>query len=95
MAQTRSLAELQINALNTATKVGAFGISGTAAVTNGTNNQYSVTSTGELEAVVNDMKWPGGDAKVDIYAYAPYQSNWTYNSANSFSVSTDQSDDAG
>lgn len=95
VAQTRSLAELQTNALNTATKVGAFGISGTAAVTNGTNNQYSVTSTGELEAVVNDMKWPGGDAKVDIYAYAPYQSSWAVNSANSFSVSTDQSSNAG
>lgn len=95
VAQTRSLAELQTNALNTATKVGAFGISGTAAVTNGTNNQYSVTSTGELEAVVNDMKWPKSDATVNIYAYAPYQSNWAVNSANSFSVATDQSTDAG
>ena len=95
VAQTRSLDELQTDALNTATKVGAFGISGSAAVTNGNNNQYNVTSNGELEAVANDMKWPGGDAKVDIYAYAPYQSNWTYNSANSFSLSTDQSDDEG
>lgn len=38
VAQTRSLDELQTNALNTATKVGTFGISGSAAVTNGTNN---------------------------------------------------------
>lgn len=96
VAQTRSLTELQTNALNTATKVGAFGISGSAAVTNGTNNQYNVTSTGELEAVANDMKWPSDPtAKVDIFAYAPYQSSWAANSANSFSVSTDQSTDAG
>lgn len=95
VAQTRSLTELQTNALNTATKVGAFGISGSAAVTNGTNNQYNVTSTGELEAVANDMKWPKSDATVNIYAYAPYQSSWAANSANSFSVSTDQSTDAG
>ena len=96
VAQTRTLTELQTNALNTATKVGTFGISGSAAVTNGTNNQYNVTSTGELEAVVNDMKWPSDPtAKVDIFAYAPYQSSWAANSANSFSVSTDQSTDAG
>lgn len=95
VAQTRSLDELQTNALNTATKVGAFGISGSTAVTNGTNNQYNVTSTGELEAVTSDMKWPGGDATVDIYAYAPYQSGWAVNSANSFSVSTDQSSNTG
>ena len=95
VAQTRTLTELQTNALNTATKVGAFGISGSAAVTNGTNNQYSVTSTGELQAITNDMKWPGGDATVDFYAYAPYQSSWEVNSANSFSVSTDQSTEAG
>lgn len=96
VAQTRSLTELQTNALNTATKVGTFGISGSAAVTNGTNNQYNVTSTGELEAVANDMKWPSDPtAKVDIFAYAPYQSSWAANSANSFSVSTDQSTDAG
>ena len=93
---TRSVTELQTNALNTATKVGTFGISGSAAVTNGINNQYNVTSTGELEAVTNDMKWPSDPtAKVDIFAYAPYQNSWAANSANSFSVLTDQSTDAG
>ena len=93
---TRSVTELQTNALNTATKVGTFGISGSAAVTNGINNQYNVTSTGELEAVANDMKWPSDPtAKVDIFAYAPYQNSWAANSANSFSVLTDQSTDAG
>lgn len=96
VAQTRAASELQTNALNTATKVGVFGISGDAAVTNGDNNQYSVTETGDLEAVDKDMKWPSDEsAKVDIYAYAPYQSGWTYSGANTFSVAADQSTDAG
>ena len=41
---TRSATELQTNALSTDVKVGAFGISGTEAVTNGTNNQYTVNA---------------------------------------------------
>ena len=97
VAQTRAASELQTNALNTATKVGVFGINGTSAVTNGGNNQYSVTATGDLTADDKEMKWPvDGTAKVDIYAYAPYQSGWTaYDAANAFSVSADQSSDAG
>ena len=97
VAQTRAASELQTNALNTATKVGVFGINGTSAVTNGENNQYSVTATGDLTADDKEMKWPvDGTAKVDIYAYAPYQSGWTaYDAANAFSVSADQSTDAG
>ena len=97
VAKTRAASELQTNALNTATKVGVFGINGTSAVTNGGNNQYSVTATGDLTADDKEMKWPvDGTAKVDIYAYAPYQSGWTaYDAANAFSVSADQSTDAG
>lgn len=92
---TRSATELQTNALSTDVKVGAFGISGTEAVTNGTNNQYTVNADKTLLATDN-MKWPtDASAKVNIYAYAPYNSNWTYNAANSFTVSTDQSTDAG
>ena len=97
VSKTRAASELQTNALNTATKVGVFGINGTTAVTNGGNNQYSVTETGDLTADDKEMKWPvDGTAKVDIYAYAPYQSGWTaYDEANAFSVSADQSSDAG
>lgn len=92
---TRSATELQTNALSTDVKVGAFGISGTEAVTNGTNNQYTVNADKTLSATDN-MKWPtDASAKVNIYAYAPYNNNWTYNAANSFTVSTDQSTDAG
>ncbi len=92
---TRSATELQTNALSTDVKVGAFGISGTDIVTNGNNNQYTVNADKTLSAT-NNMKWPtDASAKVNIYAYAPYQSSWTYNAANSFTVSTDQSTDAG
>lgn len=96
MAQTRAASELQTTAVSTSVKVGAFGISGTTAITNGNNNEYTVESNGSLSA--NEaMAWPSeANAKVSIYAYAPYQSGWSsYNSANAFSVATDQSSDAG
>ena len=94
MQTMRAASELQTNALSTSVKVGAFGVSGSATVTNGDNNEYSVSSTGTLSAT-NNMTWPSdASAKVSIYAYAPYQSGWSYNSANAFSVKTDQSSDA-
>lgn len=94
METMRAASELQTNALSTSVKVGAFGVSGSATITNGNNNQYTVGTTGNLTAT-NEMAWPSdASAKVNIYAYAPYQSNWTYNSANAFSVQTDQSSDA-
>lgn len=94
METMRAASELQTNALSTSVKVGAFGVSGSATITNGNNNEYTVGTNGTLTAT-NEMAWPSdASAKVNIYAYAPYQSNWTYNSANAFSVQTDQSSDA-
>lgn len=94
METMRAANELQTNALSTDVKVGAFGVSGSATITNGNNNEYTVGSTGTLTAT-NEMAWPSNtSAKVNIYAYAPYQSGWTYNSANAFAVKTDQSSDA-
>ena len=91
MQTMRAASELQTDELSTSVKVGAFGVSGSATVTNGDNNEYTVGSTGTLSAT-NDMTWPSdASAKVSIYAYAPYQSGWSYNSANVFSVKTDQS----
>ena len=96
VATTRSATELQTNAVSTDVVVGAFGVAGTTAVTNGANNQYAVQASGALKAKGKEMKWPKNTTnKVDIYAYAPYNKDWTYNAANSFSVSTDQSTDAG
>ncbi|MBQ8456667.1 MAG: fimbrillin family protein [Prevotella sp.] len=94
METMRAANELQTNAINTSVKVGAFGVSGSATITNGNNNEYTVESTGSLTAT-NEMAWPSNtSAKVNIYAYAPYQSNWAYNSANAFAVNTDQSSNA-
>lgn len=96
MGTTRSVSELQTNAVNTGVIVGVFGVAGTANVTNGNNNQYDVQTSGALKSRGKEMKWPKNTTnKVDIYAYAPYNKDWTYNAANSFSVSTDQSTDAG
>ena len=90
---TRAASELQTTALNTSVKVGAFGVTGTSTISNGNNNQYTVESDATLSATAN-MKWPDATSTVNIYAYAPYQEGWAYNTANSFSVKTDQSADA-
>ena len=94
--QTRTMTELQTNQLNTSVRVGGFGVSGGATVKYGNNNQYHVQNSGALKAKSKEMIWPQDDgAKVDIYAYAPYQKGWTYDGDNSFSVSTDQTTDEG
>lgn len=63
-----------------------------AALTNGNNEQYTVNGSGNLapKTAANTMTWPDG-ATLDFYAYAPYNSGYSYNAANSFSVQTDQS----
>ncbi len=89
----RTAADPQTTQLNTAVKVGAFGVSGNATITNGNNNQYSVETNGNLTTTA-EMTWPT-EGSVSIYAYAPYQSGWTYNTANAFAVATNQTDAAG
>lgn len=90
---TRSTSDPQSTQLSTNVTVGAFGVCGTTLVTNGNNNQYAVEANGNLTATT-EMVWPAtGD--VNIYAYAPYQSGWAYNTDNAFTVATDQSTDAG
>lgn len=89
----RGTSDPQTTQLNTAVKVGAFGVTGSTLITNGNNNQYSVAANGDLSATT-EMAWPT-EGNVNIYAYAPYQENWTYNTANTFSVSTNQATDAG
>ncbi|MBR1556340.1 MAG: fimbrillin family protein [Prevotella sp.] len=97
LAKTRTTGELQTTALSTSVKVGVFGVSGNTTILNGNNNLYNVATDASLTANAADMARPAGTSdKVDIYAYAPYQNEWTsYDAANSFSVSTDQSTDAG
>lgn len=73
----------------------AINQTGSAALTNGNNEQYSVDGSGNLTPKTSDntMTWPDG-ATLDFYAYAPYNSNYSYNAANTFSVQTDQSTEA-
>lgn len=91
MKGMRSTSDPQTTALNTENKVGVFVTSGTSSITNGDNNQHSVESTGAL-STSNPMTYP--DGSVNIYAYAPYQESWGVNTANTFSVKSDQSTDA-
>lgn len=96
VGETRTASELQTDAVSTSVTVGTFGVSAGTLVTNGNNNQYSVAASGALTPKSKGMKWPSGKVgTVDIFAYAPYQNGWTYNASNTFSVSDDQSTDAG
>lgn len=92
-AGTRAASDLQTTAINSSVHVGIFGVKNetTEYTTNGGNNEYTVSGT-NLVKVSNDMSF--ASESVNIYAYAPYASGWGYNTANSFSVQTDQSTEA-
>ena len=92
VAMTRAESTLQATQITASVKVGAFGLSGTTLLTNGNNNQYSADGSGNLTAT-NNMEWPASGGAT-IYAYAPYQSGWTYNTDNTFTVQNDQSTEA-
>lgn len=97
LTATRAASDPQASAINGSVLVGVFGVSGTATVTNGDNGCYTVESTGSLTPKSKKavMGWPADGSKVSIYAYAPYNSTWTHSSANSFTISGDQSSDEG
>lgn len=88
----RGTNSLQTTQLDAKVKVGVFGLTGTTALENGNNSQYTVSGS-SLTAVSTAMEWPR--EAVSLYAYAPYQTGWSYNQANTFSVATDQSTDEG
>ncbi|MBO6143998.1 MAG: fimbrillin family protein [Prevotella sp.] len=90
---TRAVSDPQTTQLNTAVKVGVFGISSDAPIANGNNNPYSVEANGDLTAAT-EMVWPA-EGSVSLYAYAPYQEGWTYNNDHVFTVATNQTTDAG
>lgn len=83
--------------LSTNSKLAIWAINqtGPAALTNGNNEQYTVDNLGNLAPSTSGhtMNWPN-DATLDFYAYAPYNSGYSYNAANTFSVQTDQSTEA-
>lgn len=97
---TRSTTDPQAGtSLSTSSNLAIWAINTTAdpdaALTNGNNEQYTVNGSGNLapKTAANTMTWPDG-ATLDFYAYAPYNSGYSYNAANDFSVATDQSTEA-
>lgn len=88
-SSTRATSEYQT--ITVASSVGVFGIQNSSLVTGGNNNQHTVSS-GNLSSTTQITCT---DGEANFYAYAPYQEGWTYNDANSFSIATDQSTEAG
>ena len=93
----RGTSDPQASQLSTSVHVGVFAVTDEttpALISNGDNNEHTVSETNLV--TTSAMTWPTTEGtKVNFYAYAPYQSGWTYNTANTFSVATDQSADPG
>ena len=98
-AGTRSVTDPQPNAtVSTGLNVGIFGVSSEAisTMTNYSNNKYVTAAAGAINLADGSsaMTWPITEATASIYAYAPYNESWNVNTANAFSVQSDQSSDA-
>lgn len=97
---TRTVTDPQSStSVATGLNVGIFGVSseGTTTMSNYTNNKYVTADAGaiNLASGSSNMTWPTtANATASIYAYAPYQENWTVNTANSFAVLANQTTDA-
>lgn len=95
MQTTRTINDLQNTDLSTAVTVGVFGLSDeNTLLTNGDNAAYTTDGSGNLSTTGSAMNWPAS-ASVNIYAYAPRQSAWSYGAEKTFTVATDQSCDEG
>ena len=95
MQTTRTINDLQNTDLSTAVTVGVFSLSDeNTLLTNGDNAAYITDGNGNLTASGSAMNWPAS-ASVNIYAYAPRQSAWSYGAEKTFTVATDQSSDEG
>lgn len=87
--------DLQATQLETGVKAGVFVQRETSYITNGNNAVLTADGAGGFTAE-KQMFWPS-EAAVNIYAYAPYDAEWAGapDSEMDFTVSTDQSSDAG
>ena len=98
-AATRTVTDPQSGtSVSTGLNVGIFGVSseGTTTMTNYANNKYVTAASNAINLATgsSDMTWPTTtSATASIYAYAPYQESWEVNTANSFSVQSDQTSD--
>ena len=89
MAATRSLsASIQSTQIANGVQVGVF-------ATAGDIDNHVLTANGDGTFTGVAMTVPTSTLLIDVYAYAPYQSGWTPDAANTFSVQTDQSSDEG
>lgn len=99
-ASTRTVVDPQPNTtIATDLNVGIFGVSSEATTTmkNYNNNKYVTATAGAINLAegFSAMTWPTtSEATASLYAYAPYNSAWTVDAANAFSVNSDQSTDA-
>ncbi len=95
MQTTRTINDLQNTDLSTAVTVGVFSLSDeNTLLTNGDNAAYTTDGNGNLTATGSAMNWPASGS-VSIYAYAPWQSAWSYDAEKTFTVAADQSSDEG
>lgn len=91
VAMSRSAnVDLQRTQIAAGVKVGAFVTSSNAIVAD--NAELTADGNGGLSGEVGNYPSTG---TVSVYAYAPYNSAWHVNEANSFSIATDQSFDHG
>ena len=86
---------LQATQLEEGVKVGVFVKRETSYISNGNNNVLTADGAGNFTCETA-MYWPS-EASVNIHAYAPYNASWTgaIEAEMDFTVSTDQSSDAG
>ena len=87
--------DLQATQLEAGVKAGVFVHRETSYITNGNNTVLTADGVGGFTAE-KQMYWPS-EASVNIYAYAPYNAEWAGapDSEMDFTVSADQSSDAG
>ncbi len=91
---TRTASDLQDTHLSQNVTLGVYGVSDGSTISNGDNAAYTTDGNGNLTASGSAMNWPAS-ASVNIYAYAPRQSAWSYGAEKTFTVAADQSSDEG
>lgn len=90
---SRATTDPQSTAVSTSNTIGVFVTSTADGFTNYLNISHTVGSEGKLTGA-SSMSYPEGENNVNIYAYAPYNENWSSLGSKTFSVKTDQSSDA-
>lgn len=98
VALTRSVSQtLQESQIANNVHVGAFVTntgSTTEFLTNATNNDLTANGSGDLTAATGKEMYFPKNGNVDIYAYAPYNSDWTSLGEQTFTVQTNQSEES-